>query len=82
VLLLSHLILSGRCTELSAQLRSCKGHADAARQELTEYKEKATRILQVPVLSHHRPLAVCLCRNRLKDIQFVSNLAIDMAVIL
>ncbi|KAK2188634.1 hypothetical protein NP493_126g02011 [Ridgeia piscesae] len=36
----------GRCTELSAQLRSCKGHADAARQELTEYKEKATRILQ------------------------------------
>ncbi|KAI0219039.1 Golgin subfamily A member 5 [Lamellibrachia satsuma] len=36
----------GRCTELSGQLRSTKSNADSARQELTDYKEKATRILQ------------------------------------
>ena len=38
---------AARITELSAQCKSAKSQADLAKQELKEYKEKATRILQV-----------------------------------
>jgi len=34
-------------TDLSSQLKAARQQADVSRQELTEYKEKAARILQV-----------------------------------
>lgn len=34
-------------TELAGQLKAAKVSAEAARKELTEYKDKASRILQV-----------------------------------
>ena len=36
-----------RVTELSAQLKTAKSQVEEARKELNDYKEKATRILQV-----------------------------------
>jgi len=33
--------------DLSSQLKAARQHAEVSRQELTEYKEKAARILQV-----------------------------------
>ena len=36
-----------RVTELNAQLKTAKSQVEEARKELNDYKEKATRILQV-----------------------------------
>ena len=36
-----------RVIELSAQLKTAKSQVEEARKELNDYKEKATRILQV-----------------------------------
>lgn len=40
-------VLSVKVTELNTQMKSLRNSLDAAKQELSEYKEKATRILQV-----------------------------------
>jgi hypothetical protein len=40
----------GKVQDLSNQLKMAKHNLESAKQELTEYKEKATRILQVHVL--------------------------------
>ena len=39
-----------RVTELSAQLKTAKSQVEEARKELNDYKEKATRILQVTLI--------------------------------
>lgn len=39
--------MSGKLSEVTAQLRMTKASLDAARQELADYKDKAARILQV-----------------------------------
>ena len=38
---------AARYTEMTTQLRTAKAHADSAKQELSDYKDKAARILQV-----------------------------------
>lgn len=40
-------LLSGKASELLIQLRVGKANLESAKQELMEYKDKATRILQV-----------------------------------
>ena len=41
------MLLAVKCTEMSTQMKMLKGQADAAKQELQDYKDKAARILQV-----------------------------------
>lgn len=40
-------VFSAKKTELAGQLKSNKAQVNSAKQELAEYKDKATRILQV-----------------------------------
>ena len=35
---------------MSSQMKAAKSQADAAKQELADYKDKATRILQVGIV--------------------------------
>jgi len=42
----------GRTTELQSQLKVAKSLADTAKQDLSDYKDKAMRILQVAFLFH------------------------------
>lgn len=39
-----------RADELQQQVRVTKSHLESAKQELTDYKQKATRILQVSIV--------------------------------
>ena len=46
------LLFPAKVTEVTNQLKSNKSGLDAAKQELSDYKEKATRILQVKFSSY------------------------------
>lgn len=39
-----------RADELQQQVKVTKSHLESAKQELTDYKQKATRILQVSIV--------------------------------
>ena len=45
---------SARSGELSGQLKTIRSQAESAKQELVDYKDKATRILQVGKCSSNR----------------------------
>jgi len=48
--------------DLSSQLKAARQQADVSRQELTEYKEKAARILQVLSVQSFFSFHLKICR--------------------
>ena len=42
---------AARSSELGSQLKTVRSQAESAKQELVDYRDKATRILQVLLLS-------------------------------
>jgi len=48
-----HVCFTARTAELNGQLKTVRSQAESAKQELVDYRDKATRILQVGLTAEY-----------------------------
>lgn len=70
---------AAKAAEAHGQLKTVKATLDATRQEMMEYKEKATRILQVRRVENNTIeflISICVCKKKktTEVVKFMVNL--------
>ena len=62
-------IVAAFSVDISSQLKAARQQAEVSRQELTEYKEKAARILQVQPSLMYSTLNLINCSNVISRVE-------------